>query len=431
MPTSTFEMFEEHHNISDSLFPPLDADARFWWHTTARILASMLNHADYDLDAAIKHLLLYRSLVVPYLGRRPTSADVRSQLWRSYVTDDHSPIEYSWSWPGIEERKPKVRLTIEPVGLHSGSPKDPYNQYMADNFLRNAQRCTAGADLTLYDHFRVALLSTAADTTLVDARAEAESHRSSVFVAIEFGDNCHVFKVYFMPMVKALEMDCSRAQVLFESIRSLNQDHLDIRFSAFDSLAEFMNDDDLGSRTEVEMVAVDCLEPSTARLKVYLRSQETSWQSICHNLTMNGHIAISQPILENLRKLWYSVLNLEVDFPATKQLPQCDRAEAGTFYCFYARPGDDSLRSKLYIPAKYYGHNDAAIAEGLSRYLSTQGQGDSCSGYGQVLEDICSHRCLTDGCGIHSYISCEPKDDTISITSYLCPEIYHPARRRC
>ena len=229
-------------------------------------------------------------------------------------------------------------------------------------------------------------------------------------------------------MIKSLESNQTRSQVLFQSIRGLHRDHPNIVFPAFNGLIDYMADDALGSQTEVEMVAVDCVTPSMARVKIYLRSQETSWECLCR-IDHDGQIKVSRRASENMRLLWQLVLSLEHDFSTAQQLPTSHRSEAGTFYCFYARPGDAVLRCKLYIPAKYYGLNDEAIGQGLEQYFQKRGQDQFVDRYWNVLEGMGSYRPLNNGCGIHTYISCEPKGDDISVTSYFSPEIYYPTRK--
>ena len=367
-------------------------------------------------------------MIVPSTGNRPDFAGGPPQAWKSYLTDDHSPIEYSWCWDGGVRNTPKVRFTIEPIGTSSGSSGDPYNQSMTKSLLEYLCQYCPGTDLTIHHHLVKELLSSTTNTASVDNRAAPQSHRSSMFVAFELGDPGITVKTYFMPMIKALESNQTRAHVLFQSIRSLHQDHPNIRFPAFDALFDYMANDALGSQTEVEMVAIDCVTPTMARMKIYLRSHETSWESLSRILTMNGQIKVAQRALRNMRTLWQLVLSLEDNFHPAQQLPTCHRPEAGTFYCFYARPGDTGLRCKLYIPAKYYGLNDEAIAQGLLRYIRARGEDQFVNRYWSVLEDMCTHRPLNEKCGLHTYISCEPKGDDLSLTSYFSPEIYSSTR---
>lgn len=350
----------------------LDNNEEFWWQGTGRTLLSMLHHAGYDLDALMRNLSLYRSVIVPWMGSRPTN-EGKPQSWRSYVTDDHSPIEYSWSWEGASDKKPKVRFTVEAVGKQSGSNTDPYNRLATKQLLSQLCRYSTDIDLTIHSHFEDELVASGTDKSSDGIRLPPGTHRSSMFIAAELEDTGTSVKTYFMPMLKAIELNQTRANVLFHSIERLERDHPEISFPAFKTLSTYMGNDPLGTHCEVEMIAVDCVKPSQSRVKIYLRSQDTSWDTVRSILTMNGQISISQQALANLRTLWQLVLGLEPNFSSVDQLPQCQRSEAGTFYCFWARPGDQALTCKLYIPAKYYGKNDRAIAQGLSRYLQSYG----------------------------------------------------------
>ncbi|CAD6592678.1 MAG: hypothetical protein ASARMPREDX12_006348 [Alectoria sarmentosa] len=244
---------------------------------------------------------------------------------------------------------------------------------MPKTLLRNLCKNSPNIDMTLQDHFEKELLSSTTNTASIDARAPPQSHRSSMFLAIELGGADTDVKTYFMPMIKSLDSNQTRSQVLFQSINSLHRDHPNTVFPGFNGLIDYMANDALGSQTEVEMVAVDCVTPSMARVKIYLRSQEASWECLCSILTMNGQIKVSRRAFEKMRPLWQLVLSLEHDISTAQQLPASHRSEAGTFYCFYARPG---------------------VAE---------------------FTPIS--------------ISCEPKGDDVSVTSYFSPEIYYPTRK--
>lgn len=129
------------------------------------------------------NLLFYSSVIIPSMGSQPALARSRPQARKSYVTDDHSSIEYSWSWDGRAGKTAKIRFTIEPIGADSGSPADLYNQSMARMLLQNLRNESSNINLTMYDHFEKELLSYVTRTASVDARAPLKSHRSSIFVA--------------------------------------------------------------------------------------------------------------------------------------------------------------------------------------------------------------------------------------------------------
>ena len=419
-----------------AVLSPLSQDAEYWWHTTGRTLANLMYQAGYNIESLTANILFFRRFAVPWMGKRPTSAG-EPQAWRSYVTDDHSPIEYSWSWSGGNGNGniPKIRFTIEAMGDESGTARDPYNQSASRTLLSDLRRQLTGVDFTIHDHFANELLPTGKDSRAIDARAPETGHRSSIFIAFEMqsSGSSPTIKTYFMPMIRAIEMRQSRAETLIQAMNSFNRDFPNLAVPAFDHLTEFMRNEDLGSRCEVEMVAIDCIAPLQSRVKIYLRSQETSWNQVLSILTMNGLIPLSHPAQRDLREIWHLVLSLPTDFDPNASLRHCNRLEAGTFYCFYARPGEERLRCKLYIPAKYYGRNDRAIASGLEKCFQKRGQEGFVQRYWRVMEEMCAHRELEESCGLHSYISCEPDEDgegELSITSYFSPEVYHSKRWR-
>ena len=45
------------------------------------------------------------------------------------MTDDFSPLEYSWNW-GTGANPPDVRYSVETIAAEAGSDTDPFNQSM-------------------------------------------------------------------------------------------------------------------------------------------------------------------------------------------------------------------------------------------------------------------------------------------------------------
>lgn len=387
----------------------------------------MLEQAGYSIHDQYACLLFYRSKIIPALGEQPAVDGAPSQ-WASYTTDDYSPIEYSWNWDGAGER-PKIRFAIEAIGPQTGTPGDPFNQLRSEDLISSLCTNSTSVDLQLFRHFWNSLLVSSNDTTLIDERAPPCSHRSSLFIAYELGGNKTRVKAYFMPMLRSLETNQTRTQVIARAIHSLGQSQWSATYPALETMINFLQTDQTGSQTEVEMVAVDCLDPKDARVKVYIRHPQTSWESVCTIMTLNGRIEVSKGDLEELWQFWRSVLSLDNDFSSSTELPDSDHPTAGMFYCFYAKEGDELPTPKLYVPAKHYGQNDQAIANGLAQYFGDRGKDRYVNNYQNVLGQISRHRPLASQRGIHTYISCRLTDRGLSVTSYLSPEIYHQAKR--
>ena len=423
---------DSNHNLMrllETLFSPLNDNANFWWREMGQTVANLMNQADYDLDSLVRNLIFVRNNVVGWMGPKPPHD------WKSYICDDHSPVEYSWSWNGSWKSrgdKPKIRLVFEPNGPDSGSSSDPLNLYMVNEFMKEVQHVT-NVDFEIHDHFvKMLTCSLPHQTATMRGRVLPALHRSSMVVGIEFEDEgaTPTIKTYYMPLAKALETNQTQAKVVFDAIQSFNRTHRH-QYLAFDELLKYISNDPLGSKAECEIVAIDCVETSKSRVKLYLRSQDTSWTGICQLMTLNGTLPVSSQALERMREMWCSVLSIDITaFSNDLQMGQSHQEpDSGIFVCYYARP-DEELRSKFFIPVKYYARDDEAVMEGLTRCIRRQDQTTvpyiDC--YRNVVKQICSFRSLDQGCGIHSWISCEPHGNELAITSYFSPEINHPSR---
>ena len=386
----------------------------------------MLLEAGYDLHSQYQSLLFYYHFIAPNLGKRP-SPKGESDGWSSYCNDDLSPIEYSWAWEDFNG-SPKIRFAMEAIGPTAGSESDPFNQNASRDLVHRLHAQFPDVNLELFDFFWRFLTTSNRDTGPVEARAIPGSHRSSLFLTCELEGPTVLVKAYFLPMLKSLDTNEPRLDLLSRTIQTLNQGA--VKFTAFNSLLEFMKTDDLGSQLEIELVAVDCVKPEDARIKIYVRSPFTNFNDMSSVLTLNGQITPPRPdsSLDDLRDLWRLTLGLDEDFDPLKDLPTAHHFTAGMFYCFSARCGDALPVPKLHIPVKHYGRNDASVTQGLMAYFKLKGKDAYTGGYQRVLEEISSHRPLENGRGIHTYIACQPQNGSLRVASYMGPETYFQAR---
>ena len=234
-------------------------------------------------------------------------------------------------------------------------------------------------------------------------------------------------KAYFGP-VEAEQTGRTRLSVVTDAIRSLERS--DLKFPAYNELSDSMSTDPRGSQLEIVGLAVDCVDPSQSRLRIYVRSASTSWDNVCAILSMNRKLPNldSARVRKNLRELWRLVLSLDRDFSSSEELPVTKHQTGGVLYNFDIKPNNTRPEAKLYIPAKHYGTNDLAVAKGLATYLEGQGRGRFVANYMRALEGLCTHRSLESGRGMQTYIGCGLERKSLSLTTCLAPEIYHPAR---
>lgn len=236
-------------------------------------------------------------------------------------------------------------------------------------------------------------------------------------------------KAYLAP-IRALQTGEPAITVASRGITSLEGEQL--RFPAYHQLLHYMATNSEGSILDFLGLAVDCVDPQSSRLKLYFRSPHTSLDSVFAVLTMGGQSTSFQSVqvMEDFSQLWRSTLGLDDNSPSNQELPQKDHATSGVLYNFDVMAGKPMPEPKVYIPVRHYGQNDLRIAQGLTAFLKGQGKGSACfvENYMRMLEVLCKHRRLESDCGLQTYISCSVKNDSLSITSYMSPEIYHKSR---
>ena len=414
--------------------PPKNADAAFWWQATGSILAEALQQAEYSLEEQYTCLLFHQNFVVARLGPRPHTS--LSRMWKSFMTDDFSPIEYSWNW-GTGSKPPDVRYSIEAIGPEAGTLGDPFNQKMTLDLVEELRSKLPHADWTwfniLRDSFQInPSLAGAFRSTDLPSKPPGHSSQSSVFLGFEMQRGRPIVpKAYLVP-VRALSTGESPLSVISDGIASLaaNDHTLNSNFSAYSHLLHFLTTHPEGRLLSVLFVAVDCVPaPKRSRLKIYLRSPHTSFASVCTILSMGGtlsHVTYSQehertaannndPI-QDFHDLFHSLLSLD----PSREGPICDKSPApeteGMLYYFDVAPSSPMPKPKVYIPVKHYARSEKAAMLALRQWLERRGQGKWCEPFQHVVEKI--------GDGALTYVSVGFERGRCNITSYLGGQNY-------
>ena len=362
-----------------------ETNAQFWWTTTGPLLATLLREAKYQIAARFEILLFYFLFLVPTLGARPDFSG-RFSRWKSFMTDESLPIELSWEW-GLGNNPPTVRLSMEPIGLDAGTVKDPLNENATHRLVHQIHRIFPGIELSLFHYFSKELLTYTHGNGVNDRTQAAAGHQSRSFIAFEFGKTSTMLKAYFFPVFKARETGQSTLALISRAMAKLaNVEGL--LFPGYGCLSNYIRTSREGSRLKAEMLSIDCVSPAASRIKLYFRSQSTSFDSVRANMTLDE--ALEQPNLEKgileLQKLWNLVLLPAQSGTSAKDLPYKAHRTAGTLYYYDIRPGQLVPTPRLYIPVRHYGRNDAVIAEGLLAYLKTRKQDEMTGRYLKVLQ---------------------------------------------
>ena len=411
------------HNMKPSGLPALTeemmrSEPNFWLDTLGSGLSVLMDEVGYKQEVHDDGLSFFVRHVAPYLGPCPIKGV--PGRWKSFVTDDFSPFEYSWSW----ESSPKIRYVFEPVGAKSGTRADVFNRMRPLECADELRSAIHGSDWRSFQLFANSFYEPGSDACFTRGTDESDSSPSSIFLAIEIDNEKTMAKSYLIP-VRAEQTQQTRLSVLTEGI-----DQYPVKLPAYKLLEEYIRQRQAISPFHIIGIAVDCVDPLASKLKIYLRCQETSFDSVCSILSFGGRIkAWNSKVIGELWELWQLVLSLPSNHHSTDEvLDKGPHETSGIMYNFDVQPNNDLPTSKLYIPVKHYGKNDRMVAQGLVTFLRRRGRTEHTGEFLRALERLCSYRRLEDSCGIQTYISCAVKNGRLTLTSYMSPEIHHRGR---
>ena len=361
----------------------LDPDADFWWKTTGTVLGLMMQKAGYSVESLQKHLSFYRRSVAPAMGRSP-GVDGKPQNWTSFMTDDFTPIELSWCW---KEGKalPAVRYAVEPIGRTAGTGHDPLNFRATKELIRKSHRYCSDIEL---DWLRKCFSELLVQTKLPKTSADGDDS-SQIFLAWDLQKHGASLKAYFLPNLRTKQAGQSKLELMQNCMDKLcvQQPSMADAFSAFSKYVQSRVGEDA---LTVEIAAIDCVESSASRVKVYARCRQTAFDSVSDIITMSGLLDSEnmRTAIASLKDLWALVLGLPADFDTSAPLPHNPHRTAGILYYFEFKPGAKLPTVKIYIPVKHYGINDLEVAKGLSKFLDRRGNRFADCGYVEAMQQI-------------------------------------------
>ena len=365
--------------------PLEDPSSCFWWRTTGRALAGLLEKAGYSVESQYRNLLFYRYYVIPELGPGPDSQGCPSH-WHSFMTDDNSPVEMSWNW-GARDEPIVIRFSIEPIGPYAGTLADPLNEFAAHGLVERFQSMLPGVDLEWFYHFSDRLLTRSLPLERLSGLNQLKE-RSNTFVAFDLEESSLVLKAYFIPAPKAAATGQTRIDIVSKAINSLPSAQLHSVSNSLSLLFDYLKSSAEHLQSEVEILGIDCVIPAESRLKIYFRSQSTSFDSVREVMTLGRKIGgyDSNRALEELEELWRLLLWPDESYSPKKELRRNAHRTAGILYYFEIRPGHPYPTPKVYIPVRHYAHSDEDIATNLQTFMKRRRCVSEITNYTQALK---------------------------------------------
>ena len=411
--------------VFTACLPDQGAHCRFWWENTGHALATLMEKAGYNIDSQYKVLLFYYLHVVPEFGPSPCLA-VQVSRWKSFMTDDFTPVEFSWSWGGGHE-PPVIRFSVEPIGALAGTEVDPINEYAAEHFVNRLESLLPGTHLDWYHHFSRELLidNQAFYTTDLSYVQEKSQH----FVAFDLNTESITLRAYFIPTLKAKKLGKTRLDLVQHAVHTNQQDSCERFQQSYSTAFDFLRRNEQSLGLQVEILGIDRAAGAKSRLKVYFRSQLTSFNSVQRIMTLEGRLSIPNlgNGLKDLRRLWSRLLWNGTDFDSTSNLPPKLHRTSGILYYLEIRPGHPDPVPKVYIPVRPYSSSDLDVAKQVMTILSGGYSPITKQKYMEALEIAFPASSMAYCCRAHSYIACTIKDGSLNIISYINPGVYSHA----
>lgn len=292
--------------------------------------------------------------------------------WRSDITDDHSPYEFSLAFTGggVE-----LRFLVEAQPTHA----DPTTLWQAAGALSHRLERERGADL---DGLR----------SIEDLFAPAgPAARFAAWHAVNLtGGGRADFKVYLNPQVHGpSEADA----VVDAALRRLGRPELTAASLRL-----------RGERDELRYFSLDLDGAATARLKIYVAHHDATAAELERAMSLSpGHVR------GDATHLCRAI---------TGRDGPLDRRPALTCYSFVG-PGATPAACTLHFPVRSYAADDR---EARDRILELLG-GEDRRSYAGALAALAARR-LEDGVGLQTYLSIRREGKRPRVTIYLSPELY-------
>ena len=335
----------------------LNTHGAYWWKNSGYALAILLGNAGYSYPARVRILEFFARCIAPRLG---IANEPGVERWKSFMTDDHNPIEFSWDWHKGSE-PPKIRFSVEPVSEGAGTPQDPRNELIAMEFLKAMLTALPATDMQWFSHFESYF-------GLGLKQHFPTGHLSQIFWAFDLNEKDITVKAYFFPEYRAHATQRTNIQVISEAITAApfctSED-----LSALHMFQEFVHEH-AKVPLEMDMLAIDLVKPLQSRLKIYYRTRETSFESVRNSMTLGGRVTNNDMDtgIQNLRRLWDSLFNQQ-GVPDSCPLPASTHRTAGILYNVEFRLGSKAPKVKIYIPVRHYARSDWQIMNAVSDFL--------------------------------------------------------------
>ncbi|KAF6823673.1 tryptophan dimethylallyltransferase [Colletotrichum musicola] len=413
---NAFSSAVDEHTIP--IDPPINENHRWWWDRCAPLLNCLLTSADgYTPEEKADHLRVFRDVVVPSFGLPTPKAKIRPLL-----TYDGSTFEPSWNFTKGDDGV--IRYTFEPLGDNGGSVEDPFAGEIGKAMIPILSQVSSGVDMRWYEQILKKWFVTPEEATVARANMPAFLKRvPQLFLAYDMKRSQRILKAYFFPVLKHFALNVTTEKLVFDMIHELEPCGEALAKTA-EKLQRYIAT--CKEPCRVEMMAIDCVDPAKARVKVYGRTTSNSRAVLADVLTLGGTQTDEATMkgVETAEKVWHLLLDEPEGMAADQRKDACDmqNLHKGICFAFELKQGEERIDIKAHLPWGQTARSDAQTIENFTQALKNVGWDESAEKFskGAIETSKLSGRDYSKPGGL-SYVSYNYGTKGLYMSSYFSP----------
>lgn len=344
-------------------------DFTFWDDYCKHYIDPLLDAGHYSNQERESHRGFIRRYVIPAIGPRPDPSVVKPRM---AIAPHGGPSDPSINYTS---NKALARFGFAVNGPQSFTSEDPLGVNTSYQALaRFAEDKDSGVDLRWLDCLMALYpapdeISVAADSPLY----KNYSRRVALAAGVDFDGPRRNLKVYLSPFVRHAMTGRSENEIVFDAVRSLERGGPGLRPAVGlleDYLSARTGDFYLGS----QFIGIDCANPSTARVKLYMATDTARFDYIRTAMTLSGRLndEFTARGMEILRGIWHLLLDEPEGISENWNKPRnkLPNALPGVFVSYEIRAGVELPDVKVHVPMWLYHRSDEAVAKNLDRIFA-------------------------------------------------------------
>lgn len=356
-----------------------DEEPSFWVSNLWPVLDSMLAHGQYT--APRRHELggFFAEQIAPFFGPEPSRDPTTGRLipvWKSFMTDDFTPLEPSWTWKR-GSAQPVVKFSAEAVP-RSNTASGALD--IAAQFADALNTCDAK-----HLQFDRTALSTVVDlltTPVGSVQSTSDTEQGStalsqVMMGFDIHHNKTAVKAYILPTLRARATGQSKLNVITSAVRACGAG------ACWENVFAYLSSQ---PNADPFLLAIDCADLAIARFKVYVRFPTSNIDLLLQHVSLGGRIPLSAKFIRAIRDLW---TRLSADSDDSDGLYRVASQTSGGTPMYFSVERSAALPTpKFYIPVRLLGWDDHRVAKTVSQWLTAHGNPEAGRSYIAALQAV-------------------------------------------